>query len=80
MNPLLSETASRESQVDAAIAEFLIAKQEGALFDREAWLLRHAAFAEELRDFLRDEEQLAGILRPFKQQATTPLTSLSNQA
>jgi len=63
---------TRESRVDAAIAEFLIARESGAPFDRADWLARHAEMGDELRDFLADEDHVGGILAPLHQNLSTP--------
>ena len=49
-----SNADDRSRQIDAAIAEYLEALDQGAPPEAEAFLTRHAAIAGELRDFLAD--------------------------
>ena len=49
-----SNSNDRSRQIDAAIAEYLEALDQGAPPEMEAFIARHAAIAGELRDFLAD--------------------------
>src|SRR5436190_12007724 len=49
-----SNSDDRSRQIDAAIAEYLEAQDQGAPPEMEAFIARHAAIAGELRDFLAD--------------------------
>ena len=50
--------SSRSQLIDAAIAEYLEAFEQGTPLDREAFLAQHADIAGELRQFLEDDSAL----------------------
>ena len=50
-----SNADDRSHQIDAAIAEYLEAMEQGTPLEREAFLARHADIADELREFLADD-------------------------
>ena len=62
-----SNSDDRSRQIDAAIAEYLEALEQGTPLDREAFLAQHADIAGELRQFLEDDSAL-------KRDAPRPVT------
>jgi len=54
------DAGERESRVDEAIAEFLIAQDSGEAFDPIAWLERHADIRSDLEQFLEDQQIVVG--------------------
>jgi WD40 repeat protein len=73
MNHSASPCSEREIRIDAAIAEYLSARQRGAPFDRTAWLAQHSDLASELNDFLADEAMFARAVSPWQGADTPPL-------
>ena len=74
MNPPPSPTQQREARIDSAIAEYLIARQDGGRFNQSEWLAKHVDLATELGNFLKDEEQIGGILVPLKSASHDTVT------
>ena len=64
--------SSHSRQIDAAIAEYLEALEQGTPLDREAFLAQHAEIADELRQFLEDDSALKrDAPRPIAGRAAT---------
>ncbi len=47
------EDEHRDQQLDQLIADYIEARERGEQVDVEGWLLEHAEFMAELREFLR---------------------------
>lgn len=48
-----TEDQQREQQLDQLVADYIEARERGERVDVERWLLEHAEFMAELREFLR---------------------------
>src|SRR5262245_31082105 len=68
---------SRESRIDAAIAEYLQAAEAGSPPHRESWLAKHADLHEELEQFLADRSAFRAAAQPVE-QLTLPLRDVSS--
>jgi serine/threonine-protein kinase len=69
MNDDSSSPFERDAHVHALIAAYLEAEEAGRPPDREAWLAEHGAFADELRRFLANHDQLAHVSAPLRDLA-----------
>ena len=64
-------TDEQEDQLDELLAEYLQRQEAGESVDPESLIAAHPAFAEEMREFFADQQQMQGIASPI----ATPLIS-----
>ncbi len=66
MSESSSERSPRDRQVDALIAEFELAAEQGRPLNREEFLKQHAEYALELREYLDDISCLRAAVKPIQ--------------
>ncbi|HWY87273.1 MAG TPA: serine/threonine-protein kinase, partial [Gemmataceae bacterium] len=75
-----ASTEERDARLDEAVTSYLRALSAGQALDRHEWLARDADLAEELAEFLADQqevERLAGPLRQAVRAAATVVAQAS---
>jgi serine/threonine-protein kinase len=68
----VEKNADRDRQLDEAIVDYLRAESEGAAPDRDEFLHRHAAVADELHRFFADRDAVARVAATVWQVVSPP--------
>ena len=66
--------ASRDSELDDIVAEFLEAEREGRALDRAELLSQYPHLADELKSFFAQHDELEEIAEPLRAPRGTPPT------
>ncbi|HEX4614100.1 MAG TPA: protein kinase, partial [Urbifossiella sp.] len=61
--------ADREERLGEVISDWLEGREAGRAPGREEWLARYPEFADELREFLDDEQELRALAGPLRRAA-----------
>jgi len=70
MSDSTSDRSQHEQQIDAIIAEYYQAEEEGRAPDQEEFLRRHPEFSADLREFFADYKQFEKVAQPLVPNST----------